>query len=133
LRDAQYEYIGSYKSAFEAQSAAMKLESEDIPAVVVSEGRYAGLAGGYRVRVEQEDAERAREMLFSGSGEIDMDEYVDPDDRSYTRCPGCNSVNVSARPLSGTQATMSILTLGIALYFLPRDWTCKKCGHAWRR
>ena len=84
-----YTLLGSFKSAFEAHGAAGMLQAQDIPATVVSEGRYAGLAGGYRVKVLIEDVERAQQFLSSATDDIDLDEYVDPDDTSYKRCPKC--------------------------------------------
>jgi len=88
--------------------------------------------GGYLLKVAACDAREARAILGELDTEVDMDEYVDSDDASYRRCPACNSVNVKAYPLQRNRALLSVLTLGLALAFLKRDWRCTKCGHEWR-
>jgi len=125
--------VASYSNEAEAELAAGRLGCDGIEAEVHRFSRYRAMgAGGYQLRVESADLDSARRVLGSIDREIDMDEYVDADDTSYRRCPKCNSVNVTAgaRPLGVLLASM--LLLGVPLLFLRRDWSCRKCGHAWR-
>ena len=125
--------VASYSNEAEAELAVGRLGCDGIEAEVHRFSRYRAMgAGGYQLKVESADLEAARRILSSIEREIDMDEYVDPGDTSYRRCPKCNSVNVTAgaRPLGIVLA--SALLLGAPLFFVPRDWSCRKCGHAWR-
>ena len=107
-----------------------RLELEGIPASVHRYSRYRAMAGGgYLLKVRNSDFEKAQSILTGFDTEIDMDEYVDSDDKTVRRCPQCNSVNVKPRPLPRKQAMFSLLTFGILLLFLRRDWDCRKCGH----
>ncbi len=126
--------IASYSNEAEAELAAGRLACDDIQAEVRRFSRYRSIAGGgYQLRVETADLARARQILGSINKEIDMDEYVDPDDLSYRRCPQCNSVNVTAAPRPLGVVLASLLLLGVPLLFVPRDWSCRKCGHTWRK
>ena len=125
--------IASYSNEAEAELAAGRLASDDIKAEVHRFSRYRAMgAGGYQLKVESADLKVARQILSGIEREIDMDEYVDPDDTSYRRCPKCRSVNVTAGPRPLGVVLASVLLLGTPLLFLPRNWSCRKCGHAWR-
>ncbi|MCX5768724.1 MAG: hypothetical protein NTZ09_00415 [Candidatus Hydrogenedentes bacterium] len=125
--------IASYSNEAEAELAAGRLACDDIKAEVHRFSRYRAMgAGGYQLRVEGADLAAARRILAGIDGEIDMDEYVDADDASYRRCPKCNSVNVTAGPRPLAMVLASVLLLGLPLLFVPRNWSCRKCGQAWR-
>lgn len=127
------ETIETFRNELEAHLARTTLNQEGIAATVHRYSRYKAMSGGgYVLKVDSRDAAKAREIIGGPNDEVDMDEYVDSDDTSYRRCPECTSVNVTARPLSGKLTILSLLTVGLLLMFLKRDWTCKKCGHQWR-
>jgi hypothetical protein len=77
-----FQVVASYSSSFDAQVAHAHLESLGIPADVQSDDAggvipsLTGLAGGARVLVRSEDAERAREALK----EIDVDDVDESGD-----------------------------------------------------
>lgn len=127
------ETVKAFKNEIEAHAARAKLASADIMATVHRFSRYRALAaGGYLLKVRPADLDKAKAIFEKLDREIDMDEYVDDDDDTYTRCTECHSVNVKATPLSSPMLALSILTLGIALLFVEREWTCSKCHHTWR-
>lgn len=125
--------IASYSNEAEAELAAGRLACDGVKGEVHRFSRYRAMgAGGYQLKVESADLDAARRILGGIEREIDMDEYVDPDDTSYRRCPKCNSVNVMAGPRPRRLVLASVLLLGVPLLFVARDWSCRKCGHAWR-
>lgn len=124
--------LRSFSSEMEACLAQSKLASEGIAATVHRFSRYRAMAkGGWLLKVDAQSLGRARGILRHLDREIDMDEYVDVDDDSYRRCPVCHSVNVVVKPLERCMAIWAALSLGVLLLFLERDWSCRKCGHAW--
>ncbi len=126
--------VASFSNEAEAELAAGRLACDDIKAEVRRFSRYRAMtSGGYQLRVESADLRKARQILGDIEKEIDMDEYVDADDTSYTRCPKCNSVNVTAGPRPLATVLGSLLLVGLALLFTPRNWSCRRCGHTWRK
>ncbi len=109
------------------------LEQEGIPAKVHRVSRYAGMGGsGYMLRVGEKDLAKARKLIARNTREVDMDEYVDKEDRSYRRCTSCTSVMINRTAFTGSQKVLMGVTLGLAWFFLTKDFCCRKCGHAWR-
>lgn len=130
---SDHDVVKAYKTEFEANLARTTLRRAGIRSRVHRFSRYRALAGGgYLVQADPADVPKARALLDSLETVIDMDEYIDEDDATCQRCPACRSANVEARPLSGRQSVLVAATLGVALFFLYRDWRCTKCGHRWR-
>jgi len=128
----QLETLKTFSSETEAHVARAKLAAAGITATVHRFSRYRSLtSGGYLLKVRPSDFIKAQAIFVKLDREIDMDEYVDKDDDSYTRCPKCNSVNVEAAPLPTLLWALSLLVLGIPLLFFKRNWTCRKCHHKW--
>lgn len=126
--------VASFSSETDACLALGRLQVDSIQGDVNRFSRYRAMgAGGYQLKVESADLAAARRILGSVEREIDMDEYVDADDTSYTRCPQCRSVNVTAAPRAVKVVVASLLLLGLPLLFIPRDYSCRKCGHTWRK
>lgn len=126
--------VASYSNEAEAELAAGRLACDGINAEVHRFSRYRSIAGGgYQLKVDSAELVPARRILGRIDREIDMDEYVEADDASYRRCPKCNSVNVTAGPRRLGLVLASLLLLGVPLLFVPRDWSCRKCGHSWRK
>jgi len=124
--------VKTCKSEAEAHLAQSMLESAGIKAGVHRFSRYRAIGGGgYLVKVGPRDLARARAILKKTDRETDMDEYVSSDDDSYKRCPKCDSVNVDVEPLAGATLWLTVLLIGIPLLFMKRNYTCRKCKHAW--
>ena len=123
----------SFSSEAQAHLAQGLLLSRGIKSTVHRFSRYRSIAsGGWLLKIAPADFARAQKVLEESDTEVDMDEYVDKEDTSYRRCPKCGSVNVQGHPLPGSLKLIAIVGLGIPLLFISRDWTCKKCQHAWR-
>jgi len=126
------ETIRAFSNEMQAHLARSMLKRAGIAATVQRHSRYKAMTGGgYRLKTAPRDVEEARRILSTLDEAVDMDEYVDADDRSYRRCPACNSVNVWADPLPKRLVVWVVLTAGLLLLFLKRDWSCVKCGHTW--
>ena len=124
--------VKTFSSETEAHLARSLLATHGIQATVHRFSRYRAIAaGGWLLKVNFRDIQRAQLILKSTEKEVDMDEYVDPDDPAYRHCPACQSVRVTAEPLHGMRLLVAILFLGIPLLIIPRQWSCKKCGHTW--
>lgn len=131
---SSYVTIRSFASEPEASLAADFLIQKGIKATVGRVSRYKAMSGGgYSLRVPRDQSASARKKLDAVSQEIDMDEYVDADDTRIPRCPSCGTVNIVTTPLQGRDKTLAVLSLGIALLFLPREHHCNKCDHGWTR
>lgn len=109
-----------------------RLEQDGIVASVRRGSRYQAMGGsGYVVSVLPEHLARARKILDSTNSEVDLDEYVDPNNKAYRRCPQCRSVMVKRQPLNRSQRTIVWMTLGLGILFIVKPFRCKKCGTCW--
>jgi hypothetical protein len=126
--------LKSFSSEAEARLAQGLLTSRGIESGVHRFSRYRAMAsGGWQLKVAEFDQKRAAAVLNEAAGPVDMDEYVDPDDSSYRRCEKCGSVMITAAPLPNRLKLLAAIGLGIPLFFIPRNWTCSKCRHTWRK
>ncbi len=109
--------VATYVFPWEAQLAKARLESEGIQSVVADEitaGLYgANAIGGIRLRVREEDAERATELL-STLRPLPEIYLVTEEDARRVRCPECRSEHVSPEG------------------WFRRRWSCSACGAVWR-
>lgn len=125
--------IKTFQNEAEAELARQFLERHGIAATVHRFSRYRAMTGGgYLLKVEKSRSAEASKFLKIDS-EIDLDEYIDPDDESYPRCPTCRSANTISAPLTWPQMIVVLLGLGIPAFFIKRAHTCRKCGAAWRQ
>ena len=127
------ETVRVFGSELEAHLARTLLEKHAIDSTVLRISRYRAMAGGgYGLRVPHDRLKEARRLLGELNNPVDMDEYIDADEPGHRRCPRCSSVNISAVPLPTKWFVMTFLSAGLLLFFLKRDWNCRKCGHHWR-
>jgi len=109
--------VATYVFPWEAQLAKARLESEGIRSVVADEitaGLYgANAIGGIKLRVREEDAERATELL-STLRPLPEIYLVTEEDARQVRCPECRSEHVSPEG------------------WFRRRWSCSACGAVWR-
>lgn len=129
---ADKETVQTYSSEVEAVLARQTLARHEIEATVHRFSRYRAMSGGgFLLKAAPEEMDRAQRILKKLEGDVDLDEYVDENDTSYSRCPTCGSVNIVTGPLRAGQRIIAMLTLGTALMFMKRDRTCKKCQAQW--
>jgi hypothetical protein len=105
--------VGAYNSPIEAQMAKSRLESEGMRADLVDEhtvsiGTHLALAvGGVKVRVLEDDAERARELLTS-VGEFEMPDFDDEED-DEDESLALTTETESAKSLAARALTTSVV------------------------
>jgi hypothetical protein len=109
--------VATYVLSWEAQLAKARLESEGIAALVADEnaaGIYgASVVGGIKLRVREEDADRATDLLATHRP-LPAIYLVTEEDARRPRCPRCRSEDVSSEG------------------WFRRRWGCRACGAAWR-
>jgi hypothetical protein len=109
--------VATYTFPWEAQLAKARLESEGIVSVVADEitaGLYgANAIGGIRLRVREEEADRAVELLSTLRPLPDI-YLVTEEDARQVRCPSCRSEDVFVEG------------------WFRRRWSCRACGAVWR-
>lgn len=115
--------VGTFTAAWEARLALARLEAEGIDAVLTDENvghlYGGGVVGGVKLRVREEEAGRAAELL---ARECPLPEIylVTEEDALQPRCPACRSEDIAPERWS---------PLG---FLAPRRWSCRRCGAAWR-
>lgn len=128
--------VGAYASPWEAQLARTCLEAEGIDSVVADEhlGRIwcATTVGGIKLRVREDDASRAAELLKSLRPTPEMYLVTDADLPLPERCPSCRSDNLVLERWSILGFLGTWLFLGIPLPVPRRRWSCKGCGSEWK-
>lgn len=128
--------VGAYASPWEAQLARACLEAEGIDSVVADEhlGRIwcATTVGGIKLRVREEDASRAADLLRSRRPTPEMYVVTEADLPLPARCPSCRSDNVALERWSVLGFLGTWLLLGIPLPVPKRRWSCRGCGAEWK-
>lgn len=119
--------VGAYTTPWEAQLARACLEAEGIDSALADE-HLGRIIGGVKLRVREDDALRASELLRSRRPLPEIYLVTEADLPLSERCPTCKSDNL-------TQEAASVLGfLGAWLLSLPeppRRWSCHGCGSAW--
>jgi len=127
--------VGTFAAPWEAHLAQARLASEGIDAVVadVNVGSLYGgsLVGGVKLRVREEEAARATELLARESP-IPPIYLVTEEDALAPRCPTCRSEDILFERWSRRSLIGFWLLLGFPLPILIRRWTCRHCGAVWR-
>lgn len=129
--------VETFTSPWEAQLARARLEAEGIDSMVADEHvvrldwAISNAVGGVKLRVREEDAERALAAL---QADVALPEIylVTDDEASLPRCPGCNSEKLSFERWSRLAFFGSWLLLGFPLPVPRKRWSCRHCGAHWR-
>ena len=129
---AEHKELQRFPNSAAAYLVKGRLAQDGIEAIVRRGSRYQAMGGsGYVVSVHPDQLARSREILDSTNPEVDLDEYVDKDNKSFRRCPQCRSVMVQRQTFKGVRQLFVYATLGLGLFFLIKPFRCKKCGHRW--
>lgn len=116
--------VGTFTASWEARLALARLEMEGIEAVLTDEhvGHLygGGVVGGVKLRVREEEAVRAAELLAL-KHPIPEIYLVTEEDAHQPRCPSCRSEDIWLD-------RWSLLDL-----LAGRRWSCRRCGAGWRR
>lgn len=128
--------VGAYASPWEAQLARACLEAEGVDSVVADEhlGRIwcATTVGGIKLRVREEDAPRAAELLRSRRPIPELYLVTESDLPAAQRCPSCKSDNLVLERWSVLGFLGTWLLLGLALPVPRRRWSCRGCYSVWK-
>ncbi|MBL7647774.1 MAG: hypothetical protein JNK74_16450 [Candidatus Hydrogenedentes bacterium] len=121
-----------YPNSATAYLVKGRLAQDGIESWVRRGSRYQAMGGsGYVVSVLPEQLARARKIIDSTNAKVDLDEYVDPNNKAFRRCPQCRSVMVQRQPLEGARRALVYGTLGLGLLLVIKSYRCDKCGHRW--
>jgi hypothetical protein len=127
--------VAVFPSPWEARLAQSSLESEGVEAVIADENVGSlyggGVVGGVKLRVREEDAAHATELLAT-LRPIPEIYLVTEEDARRPRCPTCRSEDIWYERWSRLGFLGSWILLGLPLPVPSRRWTCRSCGAEWR-
>lgn len=110
--------VGTFSAPWEARLAHARLASEGIDSVVADENVGSlyggGVVGGIKLRVREDEAARAAEVLARESPLPEI-YLVTEEDAGCPRCPSCRSDDVAHGPWPRRER-----------------WSCGRCGAAWK-
>jgi hypothetical protein len=121
--------IAAFSKPEDAHLLRLRLEAGGVPAHVQDENTatvnwmLSDAIGGVKVLIEEEDAERAREILADEPGEV-----ADP---SRPVCPRCQSPDTSPADGPRRRSFLSMLLLGFPLPVNRHRWHCTQCQTTW--
>lgn len=126
--------IARFRDLLDAQLAAGKLRSEDIPVFVEDkylvgiQWLYSIAIGGVRLRVPHEHAETARTVLDTDDSNLvaELMAEGDPD-----ACQSCDSTNLRYTKLRRRSAALTVLLAPLPILFWGTRVRCRVCGHSW--
>ena len=113
---------------YQADSLCVQLASHGIEASIPDQGAMSALPlhgsalGGIRVQVDEEDFEKARDIL-RGISAVSAEQK--------TSCPKCGSLQVEYKRQSWFVAGLVVILVGIPLLWLKKKFQCHSCGHRW--
>jgi hypothetical protein len=109
----------------EADMICMKLQEAGIESFIADQGitsvnaLYSGAIGGIRIQIDENDLEKAKEILFE----------AEPVDTGIFQCPQCSSDDVEYEKVSKRAAFISLLLINMPVIWAKRKCTCNACGH----
>ncbi|HEX5715426.1 MAG TPA: DUF2007 domain-containing protein [Thermoanaerobaculia bacterium] len=128
--------VGAYANPWEAQLARTCLEAEGIDSVVADEHLAriwcAATVGGIKLRVREEDAPHASELLRNLRPIPEIYLVTESDLPLPHRCPSCKSDNLTLERWSVLGLLGAWLLFGLAIPVPRRRWSCRGCGLDWK-
>lgn len=124
----------TFDNAIDAHILKIKLESEDITCFLFDENivsvnpLYSNLVGGIKLKVNEEDLERAKEIL----SELEQTPYT-TEDEQVIACPKCQSTHIESgyRSMKSVGAIISAI-ISLLLVIIPpyrkNVYKCLNCG-----
>jgi hypothetical protein len=125
-----------YRDLPEALLAKGKLESEGIECFLADDNMvrmdwfWSNAVGGIKLRVEQEDAEAALELLGEA---IPATLSVDEGGKEYRQpqCPKCRSLDIKFESVNEF-ALPFLYVFSLPFPFSKKSWKCENCGNEWQ-
>lgn len=107
----------------------LRLEAGGVPAYIQDENMvqtdwlYSNAIGGVRVQIDEDDEDRAKEIL--------QDPGIEGEPVGMPVCPKCSSTNTAPDELPRRLSFLSLMLAGIPFLFSKTRWRCSHCKHAW--
>jgi hypothetical protein len=121
--------VATFSKPEEAHMLRLRLEAGGVPAYIQDENMvqtdwlYSNAIGGVRVQIDEDDVDRAKEIL--------EDPGIETEPVGMPACPTCSSTNTAPDELPRRLSFLSMLLAGIPVLFSKTRWRCAHCRHAW--
>ncbi len=130
--------IETFANPWQAELARARLVGEGIAAVIADEHlvgmdwMLSSAVGGVKLKVPEEEVERAKELL---KGEAPLSELhlVTAEDETQPRCPTCRSEDLYRESWSRGGFFLGAVFFGFPIPVFRRRWRCRHCGAVWKR
>ena len=121
--------VATFSKPEEAHMLRLRLEAGGVPAYIQDENMvqtdwlYSNAIGGVRVQIDEDDADRAKEIL--------QDPGIEAEPAQMPACPDCASTNTAPDELPRRLSFLSMMLAGIPFLFSKTRWKCTDCKHVW--
>lgn len=128
--------IAQFRDLPEAGLAKSRIESAGITCFLENEFTiganwlYSNALGGVKLKVLEEDAEKAKEVIGEGDSGACPHE-TNQESLSESVCPKCGGTEIETNNLTRKFAAMSLLT-SLPVFFFFKRYRCHKCGFRWK-
>lgn len=130
--------IATYDDYLTATFDKQKLDERGINCYLADENTVTAkwilknALGGIKLRVPEQEAEEAKNILHEKVDEIEVDFKLDREQKDELVCPNCGSNNTGTEKYSKTIAGWTWLILGFPVTINPiRNHRCFYCSHTW--
>lgn len=124
----------TFDNSIDAHILKIKLESEDIMCFLFDENivsinpLYSNLVGGIKLKINEEDLERAKEII----SELEQTPYTTEDEKVIS-CPKCQSTHIesgykSMKSVGAVISAIASFLLVIFPIYRKTVYKCKDCG-----
>ena len=128
--------VARFDDYLQAEIAKIALESAGIKCFLGGEnfvaayGLYSSAVGGVELCIKESDKQQVLEILKN----INKSEIASKGENYDIICPKCKSTNIHYENFSRWAFLMSFLVCcRIPFSFPVKKYTCKNCGHKWKR
>ena len=121
--------VATFSKPEEAHMLRLRLEAGGVPAYIQDENMvqtdwlYSNAIGGVRVQIDEDDEDRAKEIL--------QDSGIEAKPVGMPVCPKCSSTNTAPDELPRRLSFLLLMLAGIPFLFSKTRWRCTHCNHAW--
>ena len=121
--------VATFSKPEEAHMLRLRLEAGGVPAYIQDENMvqtdwlYSNAIGGVRVQIDEDDADRAKEILH--------DPGIEGELVGMPVCPKCTSTSTAPDELPRRLSFLSMMLTGIPFLFSKTRWRCACCRHGW--
>lgn len=134
--DVEWVTVATFWTPTEAHIARLRLESEDIPVVVLDENlvawewQLAIAVGGIKLRVPAPDLEAAKALLVTRKSTYPVSD--EPIADGQDECPRCKSPDIYKTWLSRRWSMVALFVCPLLIPFaLGHRTRCPSCGFEW--